>query len=93
MEALKEALLCGTPEIFNDERQALFNSDQGCQFTGNEFTGVLRGRGIKISTDGKVRVFDNIFVERLWRAVKYEEVYIKSYESVNECRASLAAYF
>jgi putative transposase len=68
VEALQEALSSsGCPEIFN--------SDQGCQFTSRDFTGVLQAHGIRISMDGKGRAFDNIFVERLWCSVKYEEVY------------------
>jgi putative transposase len=75
--ALQEALNnFGHPEIFN--------SDQGCQFTSMAFVSELAGRGIKISMDGKGRVYDNIFIERLWRTVKYEEVYLKSYENVKE---------
>jgi putative transposase len=85
IEAMNEALEYGQPEIFN--------SDQGCQFTSRDFTAKLLARSIRISMDSKGRAFDNIFVERLWRSVKYEEVYIKSYESVNECRASLGTYF
>jgi putative transposase len=83
--ALQEALELGTPEIFN--------TDQGCQFTSRDFTQRLLARAIRISMDGKGRAFDNIFVERLWRTVKYEEVYIKSYENTRECRESLRAYF
>ena len=71
----------------------IFNSDQGSQFTSLEFTGLLECLGIAISMDGRGRVFDNIFVERLWRTVNYEEVYMKSYESVAEARQSLAKYF
>jgi putative transposase len=86
VEAINEALAAyGEPEIFN--------SDQGCQFTSRDFTEKLLARSICISMDGRGRAFDNIFVERLWRTVKYEEVYIKSYENVNECRASLRTYF
>jgi len=86
VEAINEALAAyGEPEIFN--------SDQGCQFTSRDFTEKLLARSIRISMDGRGRAFDNIFVERLWRTVKYEEVYIKSYESVNECRSSLGTYF
>ena len=85
-EALEDALeRYGTPEIFN--------TDQGCQFTSEEFTGVLKAHHIKISMDGKGRWIDNIFVERLWRSVKYEEVYLKAYDSVQHARQSLAAYF
>ena len=72
-EALVEALERGRPEVFN--------TDQGSQFTSQEFTQVLQDRGVKISMDGKGRYQDNIFVERLWRTVKYEEVYLKAYAS------------
>ena len=86
VEALQEALRnFGTAEIFN--------TDQGSQFTSREFTGVLQAHGIRISMDGKGRAFDNIFVERLWRSVKYEEVYLKHYQSMREAREGLAAYF
>ena len=84
-EALLDALRIATPEIFN--------SDQGSQFTDEKFTTILLGHGIKISMDGKGRALDNVFVERLWRTVKYEEVYIKYYDSIPECRSSLAKYF
>jgi len=83
--ALNRALEFGTPEIFN--------TDQGVQFTSLDFTGVLEAHGIRISMDGKGRVFDNIFVERLWRSVKYEEVYLKDYCSVPDARRNLDAYF
>lgn len=85
LETLDRALEINRPDIFN--------SDQGSQFTSTEFTGRLLAEGIQISMDGRGRVFDNIFVERLWRSVKYEEVYIKSYDDVNACRDGLAAYF
>ena len=86
VEAINEALaIYGEPEIFN--------SDQGCQFTSRDFTEKLLAKSIRISMDGRGRAFDNIFVERLWRTVKYEEVYIKSYENVKECRESLKTYF
>jgi putative transposase len=85
VEALEEALQTAKPEIFN--------SDQGSQFTSRLFTGVLEARGIIISMDGRGRVFDNIFVERLWRSVKYEEVYLKEYASVREARVSIGTYF
>ncbi len=84
LEALEEALQWGRPEIFN--------SDQGVQFTSREFTGRLEKESIRISIDGRGRVFDNIMIERLWRSVKYEEVYLKDYETVQECRENLAAY-
>ena len=85
LEALNTALAVSQPEIFN--------SDQGSQFTSLEFTGCLKALGIAISMDGRGRVFDNIFVERLWRTVKYEEVYLNHYSSVREARAGLGEYF
>lgn len=85
LEALEESLKKAKPEIFN--------SDQGSQFTSHEFTGMLEEHGIKISMDGRGRCLDNIFTERLWRSVKYEEVYLKSYATVQEARDSLKAYF
>jgi putative transposase len=84
--ALKRALTTyGSPTIFN--------TDQGSQFTSLDFTNVLDKAGIQISMDGKGRCLDNIFVERLWRSVKYEEVYLKSYETVKEANNGLSAYF
>lgn len=85
LRALDKALLISQPEIFN--------SDQGSQFTSDEFTEKLDKVGIQISRDGRGRVFDNIFIERLWRTVKYEEVYIHSYDTVKEARESLDNYF
>lgn len=86
VEALEEAIRRhGRPEIFN--------TDQGAQFTSEDFLGVLERERIRISMDGKGRWRDNIFIERLWRSVKYEEVYLRAYESVNEARFSLANYF
>jgi putative transposase len=85
MSALEKALHSQRPEIFN--------SDQGSQFTSAEFTGRLFKEGIKISMDGRGRALDNIFVERLWRSVKYEEVYLKDYESVKEALQGLGRYF
>ena len=67
----------------------IVNTDQGSQFTGAAFTGVLEGHGIAISMDGKGAWRDNVFVERLWRSVKYEEVYLHAYDSVSEARASI----
>ena len=85
VEALKEALeRFGQPEIFN--------TDQGSQFTAAAFTDVLLERGIKISMDGKGRYLDNIFVERLWRSLKYEEVYLHAYDSVAEARSRIGTY-
>lgn len=83
--ALERALSLGTP--------AIFNSDQGSQFTSEAFTGVLREAGIAISMDGRGRVYDNIFVERLWRSVKYEEVYLHDYQTVAEAVSGLGRYF
>lgn len=85
LEALKEALGYGKPEIFN--------TDQGSQFTSETFTGLLLENGITISMDGRGRVFDNIFVERLWRSVKYENVYLYGYQIVPEARQGLKQYF
>lgn len=85
LTALERALSIATPMIFN--------SDQGSQFTSAEFTERLLHAGVLISRDGRGRVFDNIFIERLWRSVKYEEVYLKDYETVREAKASLGNYF
>ncbi len=86
VEALHEALArYGCPEIFN--------TDQGCQFTSEDFTDVLLEHEIKISMDGKGRWLDNIFVERLWRSLKYEEVYLYAYDTVLAARAGIARYF
>lgn len=71
----------------------IFNTDQGSQFTSNEFTGLLKKHTIKISMDGKGRALDNIFVERLWRSVKYESVYIHDWETVKDAREGLKEYF
>ncbi len=85
LEAVEEAIaLHGKPEIFN--------TDQGSQFTSAAFTGLLADHGIAISMDGKGAWRDNVFVERLWRSVKYEEVYLKAYDSVAEARASIGRY-
>jgi len=86
VEAVEEALgRYGKPEIFN--------TDQGCQFTSAAFTGLLQAHGIRISMDGRGRWLDNVFIERLWKTVKYEEVYLRAYESVSAAKASLATYF
>jgi len=86
VEALQEALgRFGAPEIFN--------TDQGAQFTASEFTDVLLARAIKISMDGRGRYIDNIFVERLWRSLKYEEVYLHPYDSLVEARDGIGRYF
>ena len=86
VETLEDALARhGRPDIFN--------TDQGSQFTGAAFTSVLASNGITISMDGKGAWRDNVFVERLWRSVKYEEVYLRAYDSVSEARASIGRYF
>jgi putative transposase len=74
-------------------RPEIFNTDQGAQFTSMEFTGRLEELEIRISMDGRGRALDNVFIERLWRSVKYEEVYLKDYESVPAAAAGLGAYF
>jgi len=84
VEALKEALEKAQPEISN--------TDQGAQYTGADYIACLKGRGITISMDGRGRAFDNIFTERLWRSVKYEEVYIKNYETGNEAYNGIRDY-
>lgn len=85
LDAIDKALAISQPEIFN--------SDQGVQFTSTDFTGRLEAVGVRISMDGRGRVFDNIMIERLWRSVKQEEVYINSYETVKDARDGLARYF
>src|SRR5438045_7218173 len=85
LEALDRALRVATPEIFN--------SDQGVQFTSAEFTSRLKAADVRISWDGRGRALDNIFVERLWRSVKYEEVYIKEYQTVPDAIRNLQGYF
>ena len=85
VSALEDALSLGTPEIFN--------SDQGGQFTSQAFTGVLKEAGIRISMDGRGRVYDNIFIERLWRSVKYEEVYLHDYQTVAKAVQGLGRWF
>ena len=82
--ALEAALGKGRPEVFN--------TDQGAQFTSDAFTQTLQERGIRVSMDGKGRCLDNIFVERLWRSIKYEEVYLKAYQTVAEARVGINAY-
>lgn len=83
--ALKDAMKFGKPEIMN--------TDQGVQYTSTNFTGFLEANNIRISMDGKGRAFDNIFVERLWRSLKYEEVYLKNYETVQEAVTGIKEYF
>jgi putative transposase len=85
LEALEEALSQGRPEIFN--------TDQGSQFTSREYTGRLEAAGVAVSRDGRGRALDNVFVERLWRSVKYEDIYIKDYDHVIDLEAGLSAYF
>jgi len=83
-EALKEALEKEKPEYFN--------TDQGAQFTSREFTSILKSENIRISMDGKGRVIDNIFIERFWRTLKYEEVYMKAYDSVRDCQRNIGMF-
>jgi putative transposase len=85
VETLEEALKKDKPEIFN--------TDQGSQFTGDAFTGILKQHGVKISMDGKGSYNDNLFIERLWRSVKYEEVYLKAYQDGRDARIGLGNYF
>ena len=85
LEALRRALMVSRPDIFN--------SDQGPQYTSEEFIGILKDADIRISMDGRGRLYDNIFVERLWRTVKYEEVYLNDYISVPVARKGLGDYF
>ena len=85
VEALREALKKGKPEIFN--------TDQGSQFTSETFTGLLQQHGVKISMDGKGSYNDNLFIERLWRSVKYEEVYLKAYQDGRDAKIGLGNYF
>jgi putative transposase len=85
LEALAEAIhRFGPPEIFN--------TDQGCQFTSDIFTSTLKAHNVQISMDGKGRWIDNVFIERLWRSIKYEEVYLKAYQNLHEARQSLGNY-
>lgn len=86
IEALEEALA-------RYEAPQIFNTDQGSQFTCEGFTSVLTGHGVQISMDGRGRWLDNVFIERLWRSVKHEEVYLKAYENLTEARRELAPYF
>lgn len=85
LQALEEALKISSPEIFN--------TDQGSQFTSNDFTGRLLDNNIKISMDGRGRALDNVFVERLWRSVKYELIYLNEYQTVPQLRTALDHYF
>jgi putative transposase len=85
VEALQDAL-------GRYDRPEIFNTDQGSQFTAEEFTGVLLDHDIKISMDGRGRCLDNVFVERLWRSLKYEEVYLYAYETMSAARAGIGRY-
>ena len=85
VDALEEALSKNRPEIFN--------TDQGAQFTSESFTELLQQHGVKISMDGKGSYNDNLFIERLWRSVKYEEVYLKAYQDGKDARADISNYF
>jgi putative transposase len=85
VEALEEALS-------KNEKPEVFNTDQGSQFTSEVFTGRLKENGIRISMDGRGRWRDNVFVERIWKSIKYEEVYLHAYNSVSEARARIAKY-
>jgi putative transposase len=85
VEALEEALRKGVPEMFN--------TDQGAQFTSQVSTGLLEQHGVRISMDGKGGYTDNLFMERLWRSLKYEEVYLKAYAGGKEARAGIGGYF
>jgi len=84
---------CLEEALRNYDKPEIFNSDQGSQFTSDAFTGVLKRENIVISMDGRGRAFDNIFVERLWRSVKHEDVYLKGYTSMGELEVGLAEYF
>jgi putative transposase len=86
VSALEEAIaIWGVP--------AIFNTDQGCQFTSEAFAGALEAHGIRISMDGRNRALDNIFVERFWRTLKYEDIYLKDYETMSELKLGLNRYF
>lgn len=84
VEALKDGLSRATPEIFN--------TDQGSQFTSEDFVGAIKGAGAQVSMDGRGRYLDNIFVERLWRSLKYEEVYLNPYENIKQARESISRW-
>ena len=85
IEALEDALA-------NHDAPEIFNSDQGCQFTSDGFTDALKEHAIQISMDGKGRWMDNVFIERLWRSLKYEEVYLKAYDSVAQAQQSIGEW-
>lgn len=85
IEALEQALSYGCPEIFN--------TDQGVQFTSKAFTSILQSRGVRISMDGRGRALDNVFIERLWRTLKYDDIYLKEYETVADLIKGLTRFF
>ncbi len=85
LEAMQQALDSGTP--------AIFNCDQGVQFTASDFVDCLEWSGIRVSMDGRGRALDNVFIERLWRSVKYQDIYLKDYASVSELAVGLERYF
>ena len=85
LEMLEDALSQGRPEVFN--------TDQGVQFTAESFSGRLKSVGVAVSMDGRGRALDNVFVERLWRSLKYENIYLRGYEAVPELKRGLGAYF
>ena len=90
-------MICGAQRVSGATlphgKSEIFNSDQGSQFTANDFTGVFKREGVTISMDGRGRAFDNIFVQRLWRNVKHEDVYLKGYATVGELLLGLSEYF
>lgn len=88
-----EFCLVALDRAFGTAKPEIFNSDQGSQFTSDDFTKRLKDHGIRISMDGRGRCFDNIFIERLWRSVKYEEVYLNDYQKIREAKGRLGRYF
>ncbi len=88
-----EFCLSALEEALSEKKPETFNLDHGAQFTSTDFTGRLESLGIQISMDSRSRVYDNIFIERLWRTMKYEEVYLHNYETVKEARERLNTYF
>ena len=92
LEQKREIVEPGNP-VIGVSRPEIFNTDQGAQFTSEEFTGRLKEAGVRISMDGRGRLYDNISVESLWRTVKYEEVYLYDYRTVQEARERLGIYF
>ena len=91
----RQCELLGIPRstCYDGSKPEIFNTDQGSQFTGSDFTGILEEAGVTISMDGKGRALDNIYCERLWRTVKYEEIFLKGYDSVPHLRNELDKYF